>query len=57
MYSDEKLIISCSALIFALIILIAVYVACKESERLDEMYAECITTERDKFECHSLIYD
>lgn len=56
MDSDEKFIISCFALIFSLIILMF-YIGYKESERLDEMYAECITTERDKFECHSLIYD
>lgn len=56
MDSDEKLIISIIALIFA-IILLMFYMGYKESERLDEMYAECITTERDKFECHSLIYN
>lgn len=56
MDSDEKFIISCAALIFALIILMF-YIGYKEVERLDEMYAECITTERDEFECHSLIYN
>jgi len=56
MDSEEEFIAAGLALIFALILLMS-YIVYEESERLDEMYAECITTERDKFECHSLIYD
>ena len=54
-YFDKAMIV-CGAIMLALFITLF-YVEYKRVERLDEMYAECVSTaKRDKFECHSLIY-